>query len=213
MLYKPISMVHDLHSLTIGKYAQFEQTNNLNLLKKPYNILPIWLFKKKIFKFFTDFDKAFNNSGDRELNKDKLKLMTFNKIQILITLYQGVNVLLSTGYIVNTWLDLIGKKQRNIDKLESYCKEIFRITRIEIKTINDLKLLQEEIERRTLKYKENYKDNESKDITLTQLAIGVFSMLNMSYNENMSLYAFAQCKKRAEEIGNEREKQLKKWQK
>jgi hypothetical protein len=120
------------------------------------------------------------NLGEFNFDKETRKLNSKYKIQELITLYRNLNHLMVHRLKVDKWLDELGVKNTfnvELDKaIETKC-EILNINHsIKVENIDDLKKIEKEIERRTDKFKENFKEPENKEkgATFSEVVISVF---------------------------------------
>jgi hypothetical protein len=86
--------------------------------------------------------------------------------------------------------------------LSYYIDKVKELTDIEIKDLTDLDKLEKEITRQVDKFNErNVKpETNAKKSKFIDMVHGVFGIVSMSYNPDMTLYEFARLKKSADEI-------------
>lgn len=190
-------MIHTIHTMTIRQYGLFEKTGDRSYLKR-YKFVPLFLFKKQIERFAVEFSGVFNSDYTDKLQKTKHKIISYNKILQLSNLYNGLYGVMVAKTNNNI---LIGKLETDNKNLKYYINEIKRLTGIEIKSALDLSKLTKEIQRRTDKYIEVFEGEkpEENKTSFMQLAMAIFSVMDMTFNENMLLSEFADLKDTATE--------------
>lgn len=206
-------MIHSIDTMTVGRYALFDRTNKVKYLKRWYNILPVALFKKQLIKFTEDFQILISgNEADYELETEKQRIISSNNLIALVALYYGLHNLLINKVQVNIWKRLFKKVETETGNIKFYTDRVEKLTNIKIKKLLDLKRLEKEIERRTDKHIERFPekkpDEAKKAISFLALAIAVFSMMGMPYNENMTLAGFSELKTIAEKRAKEQQRQV-----
>lgn len=189
-------IVHTIDTISLRQYAKFEKSKDSKyLLRIP---APLFLTDKALVKFFNDFQAAFGE-GKTDLEREKSKLMAYNKILLAQAILTGFQL-----HLVDR-IDL--KKEPDLESLEYYIKEAEQAFHVEIKTLQDIKDLREELERMIDKYNEMFpkEDKSTKTgISMMQFALSVFVLLNMPFDPEMKLSEFAELKK----LANDRAKQM-----
>lgn len=209
-------MIHTVNTMTIGRYALFDRTKEVRYLKMWYNPFPASWFKKQLNKFTEDFQLIVNSSDygyEQEMEMDKI--ISGNNIIQLSALYTGLYNSLVYKIQVNQWLRGVNKPQQKVD-LKYFVDRVEKLTNINIEKLSDLEKLSNEIQRRVDKHIEMYpvkeKDEDREEITFLGLVMGVFNMVDWSYNGNMTLAGFKEVKLLADKRAKAQEKQLAKAQ-
>ena len=190
-------MVKTIHTVTIKDYSLYEKTDNLRIFCR----VP-WLYKKRLDELLAEIAKGLGSGeNDELLEKEHWRLTSLYRIQELIILYNGVQNLLINKIQIDTWLKDIGKEPRgNYDNLKTYTDKIEKESGIKIETIEDLLKLKKKIDFYTVKYHENFLQEEKKEgITFDQIVVGVFiSALKLNIDYDMPLSMFFSLKESVE---------------
>ena len=192
------SFCKSIHTLTIGEFNLYSKTHELKYLKR-FRLVPSFMVDSS--ELITLIDAELSDGIDEQLEKEKHKLESKYKIQLLIVLYNSLVNLFT--YIEDSifWNELIGVKtdtSKVIASLEKKIEKIFELTEIKIVESDDLKHLASEITRRTDKYNEYFKENQPvKGLTFGQIILGVFSAMNMQLNYDMLMSDFLSLKESA----------------
>ena len=73
-------MIHTIHSMTLRRYSEMEQTENTALLKRWFNPFPVgWFGVQKIIQRFADI---LNAGIDKHILTEVAKVIFYNKILI-----------------------------------------------------------------------------------------------------------------------------------
>lgn len=195
-------MIENVNTLTIKRYSLFDKTNKLRYLKSRWNILPIFLFKDKLLKLAFEIHKRLSGSTiDGSLDKEEHKINSINKIQLLIALYQAAFNLLENVETINRWKKIAGLELTKMKNLKEYTDKIFKYTGYTIKTMKDLVLVRNEIDRRTEKYAEFFPEDEEKTTkkgaSFMQVYMGVISVMDITFNYDMIMSDFFEAKEDA----------------
>jgi len=193
-------MIHTIYTMTGGRYHELDETANLNLLKRWYvpAFIPIEWFNTE--KYFEAHNNAFGK--DTNLDKEAYNLRAYNTILMLDRMYKTMLVLMQAQNQRTVFDILLKRKLVNLKtNLKFYINKVKEITDIKIKDGNDLKRQNKEIQRRMDKYHEN--NQQPKDVTkadFMDLMIGVYSVIDMPLDLNITIAAFAKLKNRADKI-------------
>jgi len=83
-------IVHTLDTISLRQFAKFEKTKQTKyLLRIP---APLFLTDKALVKFFNDFQASFGE-GKTDLEREKSKLMAYNKILLAQAILTGFEVI------------------------------------------------------------------------------------------------------------------------
>jgi len=182
-------ILHTPDTITIRRYTKFEQSKDLRVLFRYY--VPKWYALKYAGKFINQFNQLFNNKTESEdlVMFDKLQYQ--NKILLMQVLLTAVQLHLSE----KIQLDILkhGNKVQPDDKLQYYFDEIELVWGKKIEKIEDITAFRAEIERKIDKYAEIFPQKEVKKegVSLIELAISVYRILNMTVDLDISLSEFA----------------------
>jgi len=204
-------MIKDLNTLTVKSYSLFDKTDDYSHFKKWYNIFPTILFKKKLLKLATTIhNKLSGSKSDPLLDKEVHRINSINRIQLLIALYQAAYNLLENLTKVNEWKKSAGLKETEYKYLKQYTDKIFKYTGYEIKTVADLSMLINEIDRLTEKYAEFFTNNNKsvKGVTFMQIYMGVIAIMNLPFNYEMTMSDFFEAKDVAQEMIKDKNKKI-----
>ena len=195
-------MIHTIYSMTLGRYAEMESTENVGLLRKWFNPFPVKWFDTSLF--FDEFNNMFGNPNN--INTEIYKSATWNTIQMLDAMYK-TSLILMKAQNQSTLFNIIFKRKFKDMKsnLEEYRQRIKKITRIDIFDKNGLERLAKEIQRRIDKYNERNVKKESKPVDFMEFVYGVFNVCEMPYNPTMTLFEFAKLRHRADKIIKQRD--------
>jgi len=182
-----------IHKITIREWNYFSKTGDKSSLKK-YRI--------------KDFDQLIeiveNNLGEgTNLEKQKHNLSSKYKIQELIIFYRNLNNMMIHKLKIELWLLELGVEVDVNEKLDNAIKSkqdfLKRRYGIEVKEIEDLKKIDNEIVRRLDKYDEmNSEPDIVEGITFGQLVINVFKILGYEkIDYDMILSDFFELKEQA----------------
>jgi hypothetical protein len=197
-------MIHTIYSISIRRYVELDETKNLDLLRKWYNPFPVKWFDTE--SFFDEFNNIFGNSNNVE--REAYKIIAYNNVLMLDAMYKVVLLLMQSQNKINMFSLLFKRKFKNIkSNLEKYRAKIKHITRIDIFKEDGIKRLEKEIRKRKDKYLQEFKKEEPTPIDFMEFAYSVFSICEISFNPEMTLFEFAKLKNRADKIIKQREKQ------
>ncbi len=165
-------MVQDkLHRITIRLYGLYSKTGNIDSLKK-YGIN-----NKNIDELNELVGQGLGGGIDSKIDTDKDKLLSKSSILELQILHFALSKIMRYELERDIIADVIDKKQDH--KSKYYIDKVYELTQIKIKTIEDVEKINKEIERRTDKYLENFKEEESKETGVTFMQV-VFSVFKLS---------------------------------
>jgi len=182
------SLAKTIHTLTIGEYSLYHRTANIKHLKR-FWWCPNWLVD--VSDLVNEIDAELGGGTNEKLQKEKHKLNSQYKIQKLIVLYQALVNTLVHETQVNIWRKEIGKPIKESKNSKTYIDDLYDTCQIKIKSIDDLKRIISEIERRVDKFKEYFTDKPVENgLTFDELMMGYLSASNQqigtSYNMKMS---------------------------
>lgn len=189
-------IVHTLDTISLRQYSKFEKTKDIKyLLRLP---APLFLTEKGLSKFFDEFASTFGE-GRKDLEREKSKLMAYNKI------------LLAQAILTGFQLHLVDRieltQQPDVKSIDYYIKEAEQAFNVKIETLKDIHDLKSELERMIDKFNEMFPAEKKKTengISMMQFALSVFVILSLPFDANMKLSEFAELKK----IANEKAKQM-----
>jgi len=201
-------VIHTIHTMTIRQYGELDRTGDMSLLKRWFNPLPVKWFDTE--RFFNEFKDSFGNTTD-DKQDEAYRIISYNRIIILDRILRTMAVLMQDHNDRQLFSLMLKQEFKNGDKLKFYIDKVKQLTGIEIKDGDDLNKLQKETQRLLDKYNERYKAEEPKEKQpFIDIALGVFSIMEMSYNESMVLSEFARLKdladKKIKQIQNARDK-------
>lgn len=198
-----MKLIHDIYSMSVGRYGELLDSNNQDLFKTKWNPLPVvWFNLEKIIKTFSD---ALNNGVNKEFIVEIGRLIMINKIQQLETLYLGIRNLILVKPDNDQW-KVTTKGKTN---LNYYIELVKELTGIIIKDLIGLDRLGKEIDRLNNKFLERYgkkKPKKGEAIPFTRYAKSVYLLLDTPYDPDMSFYEFLQDTILADQKAKELEK-------
>jgi hypothetical protein len=207
-------MIHTIYTCTIDRFTRVEAENNLSLLRRWYNPFPVKWFGKSVNRFLSDYRELINSDVlNRELSKEKSRLLTYNKLLLFDMLYEALCVAFKDRAVKDVLKSL--SKASGIKyaiEVNDYVDEVKKYLNIEVKSVRDLSKVSKEIRRRWDKYRQVYfqeSTNDSQKISFAAFTMGIFVFLDMTFEGSMSLYQFGQLKQVAEKKMHELEKQNK----
>jgi len=194
-------MIHTIHTMTLSRFVEKEQTGNEALLKRWYNPFPVRWFDTT--DFYQNFNNLFGNGNTITESIDKYYL--YNKIRILDTCYNMLAIGMK-DYNQRALFGLIFKRKVNdsVD-MKFYQEKVKAYTGIDVKDFDGLTRLKNELQRLIDKYKERFGDGEPEvesDIEFMDIITNVFRILDTPVNMSLSLYQFSNLKKHAEKLAN-----------
>lgn len=208
-------MIHTVYTMTIGRYGQLEKTQDARLLRLWWNPLPVKWFSKRIDRFFNSVALLWSEDGNNnELNEQVERIYLINKMLQMSILYDALYSLLIVKAGIDIVLLMADREVKEHPSLQFYKDRVKELTEIDIEEPADLLKLRDEMTRMTDKFKERFPDGEAEEEkpSFYRAALGVFSVMEMTYNPDMTLVEFAELKKLAEERVKKLEKQMDKWQ-
>ena len=207
-------MIHTIYTMTIGRYGQLDKTQNAKLMRRWFNPLPVRLFRKSIDKFFTEVREIMGNDSDGKLMEEIDRAYSINRMLQASILYDALYAALVIKAGCDIVLLLVDKDPKEIEGLQYLKDEVKELTGIEINDMQDLLKLQLEMTRLADKFKEQFRDEEPDTGEKTSFIRGVmavFSLMEMPYNDRMTLAEFAELKHLADDRRKQLEKQLEKY--
>ncbi len=187
-------MIHTTTTLSIREYGIIDQTDNISLLKRWWNVFPVgWFDTDSVIQ---DITHIVNNNIDSEVVSELGKIIRYNKILLLEALHIGIYNLIVLKPDNDQW-NITKKKRTN---LIEYIKKVELLTTIKIKDLKGLTSLKKEIERLADKYQEMYNvvDEPKKEaIPFLRLAYSIFGIMEMDYNPDLKMNEFGELMKSA----------------
>ena len=187
-------MIHTIHTLSIRQYGIIDSTENLSLLRRWWNPLPVGWFDTD--SFFTEYRKMMGEKT--KSTNDAYRMLAYNRILILDAMLRTMSVLMRNQNDRSMFSLLLNRKAKNyVGNMPYYTEKVKQITGIEIKDGNDLKKLHTEIQRRLDKFKErfdNKKEVPKQKTEFIDIVLGVFSIMEMSYVSEMKLSEFGRLR-------------------
>ncbi len=196
---------HSPKTMTIRRYSKFEKSKDLRVLFRVY--VPIWYAVKFSGQFVKEFNGLFKKDSENANEDLLIQLQYQNKIMLMQTLMLGVQMhlgekieleMLRPGYNAHLQVDPV---------LVHYLQEIEQCTGIKVETIEDIIVFRNELERKIDKYNELFpvKEAPKEGVSIYRLAHGVFEIMNMPFNDTVTLERLAFLRDEAGKIAKERE--------
>lgn len=193
-------MIHTIHTLTIRQFGELDQTNDLNILRRWWNFLPVKWFDTE--KFFEQFKAIFNTSGNNDVSNEAFRIISYSRILMLDRMLKMLSLLMRNTNERSMFSMLFNHNVKEyVGNMPYYIEKIEYLTGIKIKDGNDLSQLQGEIQRLLDKYKQRLpekKVEENREYRFIDIVFGVFSIMEMAYVPEMKLSEFARLKEMAE---------------
>jgi len=202
--------IHTTSSLTIRRFGEIDRTNDISLLRRWWNTLPVAWFDTETI--LSEIGQIINKEENRHLIEVS-KLIAYNKILIVEALYLGIYNLIVLKPQNDQW-----KVTRHTDtNLLDYLQKVEKITGIKIKGLKDLERLDKEGKRLQDKYVERFpidKDTQlyneglidfkelskrKKQIPFTTFAYAMFENIEMDYDPETTMLEFASIIERVKE--------------
>ena len=207
-------MIHTIYTMSIGRFGQLEKTQDARLLRLWWNPLPVRLFRKRIDIFFQSVAELWTEDGfNSQLNDQVERAYMINKMLQMSIIYDALYALMVIKAGIDITLLMLDRDPKESKNLQYYKDQVKELTGIDIQDIADIAKLRDEMTRMSDKFKERFPDEEPSDEkpSFTRAALGIFSIMEMPYNERMTMAEFAELKKLAEERTKQLEKQLDKY--
>lgn len=186
-------MIHTLYTMTIRRYGQLDQSDDLTLLKRWYNPFPVKWFDTQTF--FSEVQNVFGGGNDNTLRDEKYRLLSYNKILMLDRILRVVGLLMKDHDSRNLFGLLLKVKVDTTSNLPYYIKKVKQLTGINIKDGKGLEQLQIEIQRLLDKHHERFAGKPVSDkVDIIDILFGVFSIMEMDYVPSMTLAEFSRLK-------------------
>lgn len=212
-------MIKKYWEITLRDYDIIEKTGNIGHLKRWYNFLPVFLFKKGISKELSVIREKLNGADKSDMDKDAFlwRTQSLLKIEAIRVNLMGAMNILDLGTKLTAISSIHARRVRRKLKMKTgnlsiYIKNLTFYTGIKIESIEDLKAVFDELEYRIDKYKDLEKRQAAKTddrVYLMAYALGVFSFLNQTLNVHLTILEFIDARDRA----IEESKKQKQWQK
>lgn len=190
-------MIHTLDTINVRQYGILDATDDLSLLRRWYNPFPVKWFNTD--DFFAELRGAMGDGNDFDIENEYYRMIAFNRIIMLDRMMRMMSLLMKNNNERNLFALIFKRKPKEYTgNLHVYIKKAKEITGIEIKDGEDLKKLQKEVQRQLDKFNENFKEPPKQEkIDFTEIAMGVFSIMEMSYIADMKMSEFLKLKKLA----------------
>ena len=199
-----MKLMHDIYSMSVGRYSIIDETLNLSLLRRWYNPFPVSWFDTS--KFFDQYMAAF---GAKNKTRDNAyKLIAYNKILILKAVLDTMRIIYSAQNNVSLFALIFNRKSKQYEgNLQFYKDYIEKTIGIKINDFNGLTRLEKQIQKLVDRYIERYKDKKQVEEkgTFIDLVLTVFSIMSVPYSADMKLYEFAKLKHLADKKINIRD--------
>ena len=210
-------MIKKHYEITVKDFDRIERTGKVSHLKKWYNPFPISLFVKKIEKEIQILSDMLNNNetDNNKLISEQWKVKTTVHIARLRVAYLGILNNLQNRtllYSISLFYLTFGKRKLKIkpdSNFDFFAEMARRLSGITVETMSDLKRLGKHIELKVDKLNEMIKRTEKKEgekAYLVSLVIGVCSILQISYDQNITIVEFIEMKRLAEQKINNQQK-------
>jgi hypothetical protein len=200
--------------MTIGRYGQLDKSQDARLLRRWYNPFPVKWYQKRIDRLFIEVKEILGSEGDNELSEQVDRYYMINKMLQLSILYNA----LYSGMILKAGVDiallLMNKDPKEAKNLDYFREQVKELTGIEVKEIADIIKLRDEMTRMADKFQERFRKEEpetDEKPSFYRGVMAVFSLMEMSYNDRMTLAEFAELKTLADDRRKQLEKQLEKY--
>ena len=195
-------MIHTIYTMTVGRYGKLDATGNANLLRRWYNPFPVKWFKGQVDRFFDALRETFGDESESQrLYESGEKLYNVNKLLKLSILYDALSAILVMQGQVNMLLLALNRPPGRAENYQFFVDEVKKLTGIEIKSVTDLGRLKDEITRLSDKFQELYPKveaaQEDDKYSFTKNAISTFAVMEIGYNDQMTLYEFGELRKLA----------------
>ena len=208
-------MIHTVYTMTIGRFGQLEKTKDSRLLRLWWNPLPVRFFKGRIELFFQSVADLWSEDGyNSELTDQIERAYMVNKMLQMSVLYDALYALMVIKAGIDITLLMLDREPGEAKNLQYFKEEVKALTGIEINEIADIAKLRDEMTRMSDKFKERFPDNQEQEEekpTFTRAALGIFAVMEMPYNDRMTLAEFAELKKLAEDRTKQLQKQMDKY--
>ena len=197
-------MLHTIYTLSIRRYAEVDETENISLLKRWYNPFPVKWFNTD--KLFFDVRRLLGENTGATLTNETYKQIAYSTILMLDAMLKTMAILMENQNERSLFRIIFNRKPKDFDgNIKFYSEKVKKMTGIEIKGIDDLKRLQNEIQRRIDKYEERYKRAQpTVSYNFMDIVFGVFNIIGMDYVPEMSIAEFSRLKKKADKIVKKR---------
>lgn len=173
-------LFHNKYTISIGRLSLLLDSQNINLVKR-FNIpLPKFITVRAFNKFLREVKETLNKSAiEKDIEKSLIKTKLYNKA---FNLYPALVDLCSIGW-----------SKEILEKIKD-------ITGIELKRLEDRKLLIEETKRLQDKYREYLiEDKPEGGVSFSQIIISIEIILEMNIPRDLKLFEFEYYMKAASE--------------
>lgn len=207
-------MIHTIYTMSIGRYGQLDKTQDARLLRRWWNPLPVSLFRKRIDKLFEQVREIMGGEDDHRLMDEIDRAYSVNQMLQVSILYDALYAALVIKAGVDIMLLLADRDPKEVKNLQYIRDEVKELTGIEVNELADLMKLQAEMTRLSDKFAERFSNKEEdtgEKVSFIRGVMAVFSLMEMPYNDKMTLAEFAELKHLADDRRKQLEKQLEKY--
>jgi len=202
--------------MTIGRYGQLDKTKDARLLRRWYNPFPVKWFHGRIDHFFEQVHEVIGADGGNELTEGIERAYMVNRLLQLSVLYNAIYSAMVVKAGIDITLLMMGRKPGKVENLDYYKEQVRDMTGIEIKEIGDIIKLRDEMTRLTDKFQERFNTTSTQESTeapsFYRGVMAVFSLMEMTYTDRMTLAEFGELKTLADERRRQIEKQMEKYE-
>lgn len=206
-------MIHTIYTMTLGRYGQLDRSKDSRLLKRWFNPFPVAWYRKRIEKFFEEVQALFGLENDNNLTEQVERAYMINRMLQMSILYDALYATMIIKAGIDITLLLLDKDPKEPKNLDYYKEQVKELTGIEIKDIADIAKLRDEMTRTADKFKERFREDEEPEeqTSFYRGVMAVCALMEMTYNDRMTLAEFSELKKLADERRKQLEKQLEKY--
>ena len=182
-------MVDKFHIITVGEYNLYSKTGKLFSLKKH------GINEKNIGDLVSAVEERLSGVESTANQENADKLYSKYRILELKTLSKALADIMFYENESNELKGILGKDLKE-KRSKYYIDKVYELTQLKIEKIDDIKKLNNEIERRENKYIEIFKKEETvkEGVTFTQVMLKVFQLNGFDVDYKMILSDFFELK-------------------
>lgn len=193
-----LNAIHTCKTMTVRQYSLFESGEAKALQR--YKWIPVSWFPDDRAAFVQEFTELFNSDND-VLDKSWEQLNDQNQIMLMQALAEAIYTHTVTRIEMKLIAEKVGYQMKDDNQLTWYLERVKEITGTELKTLDDIVVFRNEVQRKIDKYNQKYtRPIKEKSTTILELFTACCRIMEVTHDyTRMTLWEFAQFKRQAED--------------